>query len=165
MHDYTVKGRLSRRWSVAALECGRLPCTLHGSCTALPRTPGLLDIGQLNWALPRAPEGPSVSSRRFQPAEGGGNQITPTLKGLTFGASVRPLQGRGRFSLLPPWVPPTATHGLPLRGKVSCAGPRTGTPRYRDPYKEQSLPPLWLREPARSQLGLERGSGQRAGLK
>ena len=63
--------------------------------------------------VPKAPKGPALSSRRFQPAESRAERMTPTPKGLTV---VRPLQGRHRFFASFPWVSPTATHGMPLRG-------------------------------------------------
>ena len=51
--------------------------------------------------VPKAPKGPSSSSRRFQPAESRAERMTPTPKGLTV---VRPLQGRHRFFASFPWV-------------------------------------------------------------
>src|SRR5208337_1979106 len=60
-----------------------------------------------------APEGPAVSGRRFQPAENGATRIGPTPTGLTGGPAP---PGPMRFFASFPWVAPTATRGLPLRG-------------------------------------------------
>jgi hypothetical protein len=70
----------------------------------------------------QAPEGPPVSSRRFQPADNIAMRITPTPRGLT-GSPAPP--GPIRFFASFPWVAPTATHGLPLWGNflpvISCS--------------------------------------------
>ena len=75
------------------------------------------EVTQGEWA----PEGPPVSSRRFQPADNIAMRITPTPTGLT-GRPAPP--GPIRFFCLFPWVAPTANHGLPLRGNsrlvISC---------------------------------------------
>ncbi len=77
--------------------------------------------------LPWPRQGPTVNSHRFQPVDHSGPNPSQPRKGVDpagspcFGQTIlaATLVGPVRAESLPdrfPWVPPTAIHGLPLRG-------------------------------------------------
>jgi hypothetical protein len=126
---FGVRRFFSGPWT---LECDSLLCSLHGFC-ACSRSGD-------SRARPQALQGPSMSSRRFQPAETVARRIAPTPKGLTCRSAP---SGPGRLLGSPlPWVSPTATHCLPLRGKACPDRLSASSPPHQGPCKEQSLLPL-----------------------